>query len=65
MSIVTKKGDSGMTRLIYGETVSKAHEQVEAYGGIDELNAFLGQARAVCDHQPTADILEQLHRYSR
>ena len=62
MSIVTKKGDSGTTRLIYGETVSKANEQVEAYGGIDELNAFLGQARAVCDHQPTKDILEQIQR---
>ncbi|MEO6906429.1 MAG: cob(I)yrinic acid a,c-diamide adenosyltransferase [Abditibacteriaceae bacterium] len=64
MSIVTKKGDNGTTRLIYGETVSKANEQVEAYGGIDELNAFLGQARAVCDHQPTKEILEQIQRDS-
>ncbi len=64
MSIVTKKGDSGTTRLIYGETVSKANEQVEAYGGIDELNAFLGQARAVCDHQPTKDVLEKVQRDS-
>ena len=64
MSIVTKKGDSGTTRLIYGEIVSKANEQVEAYGGIDELNAFLGQARAVCEHQPTKDILEQIQRDS-
>lgn len=62
MSIVTKKGDSGTTRLIYGETLSKAHEQVEAYGGIDELNAFLGQARAVCEHLPTNNILEQIQR---
>lgn len=62
MSIVTKKGDSGTTRLIYGETVSKANEQVEAYGGIDELNAFLGHARAVCEHQPTKDVLEQIQR---
>jgi len=64
MSIVTKKGDSGQTRLIYGETVSKADNQVEAYGGIDELNAFLGQARAVCDHQPTKEILEHIQRDS-
>jgi len=64
MSIVTKKGDRGTTRLIYGETVSKANEQVEAYGGVDELNAFLGQARAVCEHQPTKDILEQIQRDS-
>lgn len=64
MSIVTKKGDNGTTRLIYGETVSKGHEQVEAYGGIDELNAFLGQARAVCDHLETKNILEQIQRDS-
>ena len=64
MSIVTKKGDSGTTRLIYGETVSKGNQQVEAYGCIDELNAFLGQARAICDHQPTKDILEQIQRDS-
>lgn len=62
MSIVTKKGDNGTTRLIYGETVSKANEQVEAYGGIDELNAFLGQARANCDHQQTKDVLERIQR---
>lgn len=64
MSIVTKKGDSGTTRLIYGETVSKANEQVEAYGSIDELNAFLGQARAVCAHQSTKDVLERIQRDS-
>lgn len=64
MSIVTQKGDQGATRLIYGETVSKAHEQVEAYGGIDELNAFLGQARAACEHQPTKDVLEHIQRDS-
>jgi len=62
MSIVTKKGDSGQTRLMYGVTVSKADLQVEAYGAVDELNAFLGQARAVCDHQPTKDILEHIQR---
>lgn len=62
MSIVTKKGDSGQTRLMYGVTVSKADLQVEAYGAIDELNAFLGQARALCEHQPTKDILEHIQR---
>lgn len=64
MSIVTKKGDQGNTRLIYGDDVSKADAQVEAYGGTDELNAFLGQARAICDHEPTCEILEHLQRDS-
>jgi cob(I)alamin adenosyltransferase len=62
MSIVTKKGDDGSTRLMYGERVSKADLQVEAYGTIDELNAFLGVARAACDDNETNRVLEILQR---
>lgn len=62
MSIATKNGDGGTTRLIFGETVSKADLQVEAYGTIDELNSFLGLARALCDDAPTREILEELQR---
>jgi cob(I)alamin adenosyltransferase len=62
MSIATKKGDDGTTRLLYGETVSKADLQVEAYGVIDELNAFMGLARAHCDDRDTKQVLETLQR---
>ena len=62
MSIATKKGDDGTTRLIYGERVSKADLQVEAYGTIDELNAFLGLARAHCEDAETKAVLEKLQR---
>jgi cob(I)alamin adenosyltransferase len=62
MSIATKKGDNGTTKLIYGERVSKADLQVEAYGTIDELNAFLGLARAHCQDIHTKAILENLQR---
>ena len=61
-SIVTKSGDGGQTKLIYGERVSKADLQVEAYGTIDELNAFLGLARAHCDHAAINEVLEHLQR---
>ncbi|HEX8463044.1 MAG TPA: cob(I)yrinic acid a,c-diamide adenosyltransferase [Abditibacterium sp.] len=64
MSIVTKTGDGGATRLLFGAEVSKADLQVEAYGTIDELNAFLGLARAACDDAPTRELLEQLQRES-
>jgi cob(I)alamin adenosyltransferase len=47
---------------MYGERVSKADLQVEAYGTIDELNAFLGLARAACDHAETNQVLESLQR---
>ena len=46
MSIVTKTGDKGETSLMYGRRVSKTDPRVEIYGGVDELNASLGLARA-------------------
>jgi cob(I)alamin adenosyltransferase len=46
MSIVTKRGDQGMTVLMYNRQVSKCHPRVEAFGAVDELNAALGLARA-------------------
>lgn len=62
MSIATKNGDGGQTKLLFGREVSKADLQVEAYGTLDELNAFLGVARAHCDDFPIAEVLEQLQR---
>ena len=47
MKIYTKTGDAGQTGLFGGGRVSKDDPRVEAYGDVDELNAFLGAARAV------------------
>jgi cob(I)alamin adenosyltransferase len=47
MKIYTKTGDKGDTGLFGGGRVSKAHPRVAAYGDVDELNAFIGMARAV------------------
>jgi len=46
MKIYTKTGDQGDTGLFGGPRVSKDDVRIEAYGTVDELNAFLGQARA-------------------
>jgi len=46
MGIVTKCGDKGKTALLTGEEVSKTSARCEAYGTADELNSFLGLARA-------------------
>ena len=46
MKIYTKTGDSGETGLFDGTRVSKADARVAAYGEVDELNAWLGVARA-------------------
>ncbi len=47
MSIATRTGDRGTTGLMYNRRVPKHHPRVEAYGGVDELNAALGSARAL------------------
>ena len=46
MKIYTKTGDAGETSLFDQTRVSKADPRVDAYGEVDELNAFLGAARA-------------------
>lgn len=51
--IYTRTGDSGETGLFAGGRVRKNHPRVEAYGGVDELNAHLGLVRAL---GPDAEI---------
>jgi cob(I)alamin adenosyltransferase len=43
--IYTRTGDDGTTGLASGPRRSKADIRVEAYGTVDETNAFLGRAR--------------------
>lgn len=42
MSIYTKNGDKGFTRLADGKGVSKSELRMDAIGDIDELNSHLG-----------------------
>ena len=42
MKIYTKKGDKGETSLLGGSKVHKDNIRLEAYGTVDELNAFIG-----------------------
>lgn len=46
MKIYTRTGDAGDTSLLGGTRVSKADPRVDAYGEVDELNAWLGLVRA-------------------
>ena len=46
MKIYTRTGDAGETALFDNTRVSKADPRVDAYGEVDELNAWLGMVRA-------------------
>lgn len=42
MKIYTKTGDAGTTSLVGGRRVPKSDIRLDAYGTVDELNAFIG-----------------------
>lgn len=46
MPIYTRTGDDGETGLFGNRRVQKDHARIEAYGTIDELNAFVGLLRS-------------------
>ena len=46
MKLYTRTGDAGETSRFDGTRVSKSDSRVDAYGEVDELNAWLGLARA-------------------
>ena len=46
--IYTKGGDKGETSLVGGQRVPKDDPRIDAFGSVDELNAFVGLARVSC-----------------
>jgi cob(I)alamin adenosyltransferase len=64
MRIYTRKGDDGTTSLWYGGRVAKDDPRTEAYGAVDEANAALGAARALCGDEDTG-LAEDLLRLQR
>jgi cob(I)alamin adenosyltransferase len=57
MKIYTKTGDTGFTSLFGGARISKDDIRIEAYGTVDELNAFVGTLYDACPHDETKQIL--------
>lgn len=52
--VYTRRGDSGETSLAGGQRAPKDSLRIEAYGTVDELNAFVGAARASADEAMAA-----------
>jgi cob(I)alamin adenosyltransferase len=59
--VYTRQGDRGETGLVGGQRVAKDNARIEAYGAVDELNAFIGVARATVNqlaaHEPPLAVL--------
>jgi cob(I)alamin adenosyltransferase len=60
VKIYTRKGDDGTTSLWYGGRVAKTDPRTEAYGSIDEANAALGVARALCKAENQRDLHDSI-----
>jgi cob(I)alamin adenosyltransferase len=53
--VYTRTGDDGTTAIVGGHRVQKDDGRIEAYGTVDELNAWIGLARAAAlDSGPSA-----------
>lgn len=55
--IYTKTGDDGSTGLVRGPRRQKFDLRVDAYGTVDEVNAFIGQARLTTSSMPRIDSI--------
>ncbi|MDF2036758.1 cob(I)yrinic acid a,c-diamide adenosyltransferase [Cytobacillus oceanisediminis] len=61
MKLYTRTGDEGKTSIIGGR-VEKDDVRVEAYGTVDEVNCFVGQAMTQLDPSIFQDVLEDLEK---
>ncbi|HEX2066809.1 MAG TPA: cob(I)yrinic acid a,c-diamide adenosyltransferase [Candidatus Thermoplasmatota archaeon] len=50
--VYTRAGDGGQTGLVGGQRVAKDDLRIEAYGTVDELNAWVGLCRAAALDPP-------------
>lgn len=61
MRLYTRTGDKGKTSIIGGR-VDKDDTRVEAYGTVDEVNCFVGQAITELDPKIFKDVLDDLEK---
>ena len=57
MSVITKRGDSGETDLMFGRRSPKTAPRIEAYGTVDELNSHLGWLHTYLQEESDRDFI--------
>ena len=62
MKVYTGRGDEGETDLRDMSRVSKTSPRIEAYGTVDELNAFAGVVRPT-GHDDVDDLLREIQNH--
>ena len=55
--IYTKSGDDGTTGLVGGNRVKKSNLRLDAYGTVDELNAYIGLLRSMIADEAVQNLL--------
>lgn len=60
MKIYTKTGDRGETGLFGGKRVRKSDTRINAYGTVDELNAYIGLIADVQNSQTEKTFLREI-----
>ncbi len=62
MKIYTQTGDQGTTSLLGGTRVAKSDLRIDAYGAVDELNAYIGVVRdSINDEYGRTTLLKIQH----
>lgn len=60
MSVITKRGDSGETDLMFGKRRPKTDARIEAYGTVDELNSLMGVVRHSGVSESTMELIDAI-----
>jgi len=60
MKIYTKTGDTGETALFGGKRLPKSDIRIEAYGTVDELNAYIGLIRDNVEVENVRQLLKNI-----
>lgn len=60
MSIVTKRGDGGLTDLLGGKRIEKSSKIMQAIGSVDEANSYLGIIGSIVKSKKLKNMIQEV-----